>query len=152
MISVAWTLYMLGLYSEVQAKVHEELTGYFGEDVDRHATLDDLKDMKYLITTWLLLSILVYNLTTLTDLVNSFTTCLQVVIALAERLFEVTSLRSTDPTGSASSCSLNDALGSSQTLRPPPKSLMGGYSECSRLSNETSNTVSYLRASDGAQS
>ncbi|GIY15069.1 cytochrome P450 4V2 [Caerostris darwini] len=48
MISVAWTLYMLGLYPEVQAKVHEELDWIFGEDVERHATLDDLKDMKYL--------------------------------------------------------------------------------------------------------
>ncbi|GIY66321.1 cytochrome P450 4V2 [Caerostris extrusa] len=47
-ISIAWTLYMLGLYPEVQAKVHEELDWIFGEDVERHATLDDLKDMKYL--------------------------------------------------------------------------------------------------------
>ncbi|GIY70269.1 hypothetical protein CDAR_248002 [Caerostris darwini] len=47
-ISIAWTLYMLGLYAEVQAKVHEELDWIFGEDIERHATLDDLKDMKYL--------------------------------------------------------------------------------------------------------
>ncbi|GFR14120.1 cytochrome P450 4c3 [Trichonephila clavata] len=46
--AMTWTLYMLGLYPEIQKKVHEELDWIFGEDVKRPATEDDLKDMKYL--------------------------------------------------------------------------------------------------------
>ncbi|GFY47429.1 cytochrome P450 4c3 [Trichonephila inaurata madagascariensis] len=46
--AITWTLFMLGLYSDVQKKVHEELDWIFGEDVKRPATEDDLKDMKYL--------------------------------------------------------------------------------------------------------
>ncbi|GFT86251.1 cytochrome P450 4V2 [Nephila pilipes] len=46
--AITWTLYMLGLYPDIQRKVHEELDWIFGEDVKRPATEDDLKDMKYL--------------------------------------------------------------------------------------------------------
>ncbi|GFT27535.1 cytochrome P450 4c3 [Trichonephila clavipes] len=46
--ALAWTFYMLGLYPDIQKKVHEELDWIFGKDVKRPATEDDLRDMKYL--------------------------------------------------------------------------------------------------------
>ncbi|GFQ95239.1 cytochrome P450 4c3 [Trichonephila clavata] len=46
--AMTWTLYMLGLYPDIQKKVHEELDWIFGEDVKRPSTEDDLRDMKYL--------------------------------------------------------------------------------------------------------
>ncbi|GFT86254.1 cytochrome P450 4V2 [Nephila pilipes] len=46
--AVSWTLYLLGLYPDIQNKVHEELDSIFGGDVQRPATEYDLKEMKYL--------------------------------------------------------------------------------------------------------
>ncbi|GBN61760.1 Cytochrome P450 4V2 [Araneus ventricosus] len=47
-IALNWILYMLGLHAGIQAKVHEELDLIFGVDHERHATVEDLKNMKYL--------------------------------------------------------------------------------------------------------
>ncbi|CAL1271437.1 unnamed protein product [Larinioides sclopetarius] len=47
-IALTWILYMLGLEADVRAKVQEELDFIFGEDYERHATMEDLKNMKYL--------------------------------------------------------------------------------------------------------
>ncbi|GBM60404.1 Cytochrome P450 4V2 [Araneus ventricosus] len=46
--AISWTLYMLGLYQDIQAKVHEELDLIFCEDTERHVTLEELNKMKYL--------------------------------------------------------------------------------------------------------
>ncbi|GFR24845.1 cytochrome P450 4c3 [Trichonephila clavata] len=43
-----FSLYCIGLYPEVQRKIHEELDSIFGEDTERPVTLDDVRDMKYL--------------------------------------------------------------------------------------------------------
>ncbi|CAN7937578.1 unnamed protein product, partial [Ixodes hexagonus] len=47
-VGLSFTLYLLGLYKGVQDKVHQELDAIFGGDRDRPATLEDLKQMKYL--------------------------------------------------------------------------------------------------------
>ncbi|KAG0433746.1 hypothetical protein HPB47_019648 [Ixodes persulcatus] len=47
-VGLSFTLYLLGLYKEVQEKVHQELDAIFGEDRTRPATEEDLKQMKYL--------------------------------------------------------------------------------------------------------
>ncbi|CAL1268170.1 unnamed protein product [Larinioides sclopetarius] len=47
-MGISWALYLIGLHKDVQEKVHEELDGIFGDDTERHANTDDLKDMKYL--------------------------------------------------------------------------------------------------------
>lgn len=46
-MAMSWSIYLIGLYPEVQAKVHEELDSIFGND-NRDVTMDDLRDMKYL--------------------------------------------------------------------------------------------------------
>ncbi|GFQ97635.1 cytochrome P450 4C1 [Trichonephila clavata] len=45
---MSWALYLIGLYPDVQAKIHEELDRIFGSDVDRYVTESDLNDLKYL--------------------------------------------------------------------------------------------------------
>ncbi|GIX85776.1 cytochrome P450 4V2 [Caerostris darwini] len=45
---ISWALYLIGLHKDVQEKIHEELDRIFGDDVDRHADTNDLKDMQYL--------------------------------------------------------------------------------------------------------
>ncbi|XP_054714947.1 cytochrome P450 4V2-like [Uloborus diversus] len=47
-MGMSWALYLIGLYPDVQANIHEELDRIFGDDVDRPITTDDLKDMQYL--------------------------------------------------------------------------------------------------------
>lgn len=47
-MGISFTLYLLGLYKQVQDKVYRELGTIFGEDVERAATVDDLKEMRYL--------------------------------------------------------------------------------------------------------
>ncbi|CAL1271439.1 unnamed protein product [Larinioides sclopetarius] len=47
-IALIWILYMLGLHADIRAKVHEELDLIFGEDYERHATVEDMKNLKYL--------------------------------------------------------------------------------------------------------
>ncbi|GBO27378.1 Cytochrome P450 4V2 [Araneus ventricosus] len=47
-VSLSWILYLLGLDAAIQAKIHEELDLVFGEDHARHATVEDLKNLKYL--------------------------------------------------------------------------------------------------------
>ncbi|CAL1268171.1 unnamed protein product [Larinioides sclopetarius] len=47
-MGISWALYLIGLHKDVQEKVHEELDGIFGDDNERHANTEDLKDMKYL--------------------------------------------------------------------------------------------------------
>ncbi|GBN33128.1 Cytochrome P450 4V2, partial [Araneus ventricosus] len=48
-IALSWVfLYMLGLHADIRAKVQDELALVFGEDHERHATVEDLKNMKYL--------------------------------------------------------------------------------------------------------
>ncbi|GBO32589.1 Cytochrome P450 4V2 [Araneus ventricosus] len=43
-----WALYLIGLYPEVQAKMHNEIDQIFGEDLERHVTEKDLVDLQYL--------------------------------------------------------------------------------------------------------
>ncbi|GFY67265.1 cytochrome P450 4V2 [Trichonephila inaurata madagascariensis] len=47
-LTMTWALYLIGLYPDVQAKIHEELDRIFGSDVDRYVTESDLNDLKYL--------------------------------------------------------------------------------------------------------
>ncbi|XP_054715982.1 cytochrome P450 4V2-like [Uloborus diversus] len=47
-MGISWSLYLIGLYKNVQDKIHEELDAIFGDDTERSVTTDDLKDMKYL--------------------------------------------------------------------------------------------------------
>ena len=42
-----WAVHLIGAHPEVQSRLHEEMDGIFG-DSDRPATMDDLRDMKYL--------------------------------------------------------------------------------------------------------
>ncbi|GBM41316.1 Cytochrome P450 4V2 [Araneus ventricosus] len=46
--AIAWALYLIGLYSDVQTKIHEELDKVFGEDTERPASEKDLSDLQYL--------------------------------------------------------------------------------------------------------
>ncbi|GFS74085.1 cytochrome P450 4V2, partial [Nephila pilipes] len=46
--TITWALYLVGLYPDVQAKIHEELDGIFGTDQNRYVTETDLNDLKYL--------------------------------------------------------------------------------------------------------
>ncbi|GFU18264.1 cytochrome P450 4c3 [Nephila pilipes] len=45
--SMTWALYLVGLYPEIQAKVHEEIDSIFGSDTESHVTEENMKDMKY---------------------------------------------------------------------------------------------------------
>ncbi|GFR21190.1 cytochrome P450 4c3 [Trichonephila clavata] len=45
---LSWALYMLGIYPEIQRKVHQEIDDVLGDDDDRQVTLDDIKNLKYL--------------------------------------------------------------------------------------------------------
>ncbi|GFT92218.1 cytochrome P450 4V2 [Nephila pilipes] len=47
-ITIAWTLYLIGLYPDVQTKIHEELDRIFGTDEKRHVKERDLNDLEYL--------------------------------------------------------------------------------------------------------
>ena len=47
-VSLAWTLYLLGLHPEVQIRIQEELQNIFGSDKGRDITAEDLKQMDYL--------------------------------------------------------------------------------------------------------
>ncbi|CAL1285549.1 unnamed protein product [Larinioides sclopetarius] len=47
-ISIAWALYLIGLHSEVQMKIHEELDTVFGEDTTRPVTEKDCNNLQYL--------------------------------------------------------------------------------------------------------
>lgn len=45
--AIAWSLYQLGIYRDVQSKVHDELDSVFGGDRTRPTTSDDLKQLPY---------------------------------------------------------------------------------------------------------
>ncbi|GFT92282.1 cytochrome P450 4c3 [Nephila pilipes] len=47
-LSISWALYLIGLYPDIQAKIHEELGRIFGTDTERDVTESDLNDLKYL--------------------------------------------------------------------------------------------------------
>ncbi|XP_023239646.1 cytochrome P450 4c3-like [Centruroides sculpturatus] len=47
-MGISWSLYLLGLHSDIQEKVYQELQEIFGEDMDKSITTDELKRMKYL--------------------------------------------------------------------------------------------------------
>ncbi|GBM28372.1 Cytochrome P450 4c3 [Araneus ventricosus] len=46
--AIAWALYLIGLHSDVQMKLHEELDKVFGEDTKQPASERDLSDLQYL--------------------------------------------------------------------------------------------------------
>ncbi|GBN20447.1 Cytochrome P450 4V2 [Araneus ventricosus] len=46
--AVRWALYLIGLYADVQAKLHEEIDQVFGKDLQRPVTEEDLKQLQYL--------------------------------------------------------------------------------------------------------
>ncbi|CAL1299492.1 unnamed protein product [Larinioides sclopetarius] len=46
--SVRWALYLIGLYPDVQAKLHEELDEVFEKDLQRPVTEEDLRQLRYL--------------------------------------------------------------------------------------------------------
>lgn len=46
--ALSWTLYLLGLNPDKQAKLHKELDSLFGRGVDHEFTLSDLKQLPYL--------------------------------------------------------------------------------------------------------
>ncbi|XP_055926068.1 cytochrome P450 4V2-like isoform X2 [Argiope bruennichi] len=46
--TVRWTLYLIGLYPDVQAKLHEEIDLIFGNDLEKPVTEDDLRQLQYL--------------------------------------------------------------------------------------------------------
>ncbi|GIY11493.1 cytochrome P450 4c3 [Caerostris darwini] len=47
-VGISWALYLIGLHKNVQGKIHEELDGIFGDDVERPVDTKDLQDMHYL--------------------------------------------------------------------------------------------------------
>ncbi|EEC03681.1 cytochrome P450, putative, partial [Ixodes scapularis] len=46
--SLTWTLFVLGIYPDVQSKVHEELDLIFAHDMTRGITRADIADLSYL--------------------------------------------------------------------------------------------------------
>ncbi|XP_064457757.1 cytochrome P450 4V2-like [Ornithodoros turicata] len=46
--AICWCIYLLGQYKNAQRKVHDELDAIFGNDHSRYATVEDLRDMRYL--------------------------------------------------------------------------------------------------------
>ncbi|CAL1296038.1 unnamed protein product [Larinioides sclopetarius] len=46
--TVRWALYLIGLYPDVQAKVHEEIDYVFGKDLQRPISDEDLSQLQYL--------------------------------------------------------------------------------------------------------
>lgn len=47
-LSLSWTIYLLGLYPEVQIKIQEELDSIFGEEKNRDINSEDIKRMNYM--------------------------------------------------------------------------------------------------------
>lgn len=47
-VGISWTLYSLGLHSNIQEKAYQELYEIFGDDQERPVTCDDMRKMKYL--------------------------------------------------------------------------------------------------------
>ncbi|GIY99730.1 cytochrome P450 4V2 [Caerostris extrusa] len=47
-VAVKWALYLIGLYPEVQEKIHHELDSVLGADNKCPISIDDLKEFKYL--------------------------------------------------------------------------------------------------------
>ncbi|KFM75827.1 Cytochrome P450 4C1, partial [Stegodyphus mimosarum] len=46
--ALSWALYLLGLHSDIQGRVYQELYSIFGDDKTRNVTLEDVKNMTYL--------------------------------------------------------------------------------------------------------
>ncbi|CAL1291393.1 unnamed protein product [Larinioides sclopetarius] len=46
--TISWALYLIGLYSDVQMKIHDELDKVFGDDTARPVSEKDLNDLQYL--------------------------------------------------------------------------------------------------------
>ncbi|GBM28362.1 Cytochrome P450 4c3 [Araneus ventricosus] len=46
--AIAWALYLIGLHSDVQTKLHEEMDKVFGEDTEQPASERNLSDLQYL--------------------------------------------------------------------------------------------------------
>ncbi|UYV77990.1 CYP4V2 [Cordylochernes scorpioides] len=47
-LGIGWALYNIGLYPEIQARLHEEIDAIFQGDLLRPVTPEDVKEMKYL--------------------------------------------------------------------------------------------------------
>ncbi|GBL94543.1 Cytochrome P450 4V2 [Araneus ventricosus] len=47
-VTISWALYLIGLYPNIQAKIHQELDSIFGEGTDKEITEDDLNQLHYL--------------------------------------------------------------------------------------------------------
>lgn len=43
-----WSIYLVGLYPDIQKKIFEELDSIFSDDKDRPITMEDLRNMKYI--------------------------------------------------------------------------------------------------------
>lgn len=46
--SVTFFCYLIGMYPEIQRKLHEEMDSIFGDDHERECTMEDLENMTYL--------------------------------------------------------------------------------------------------------
>ncbi|XP_023224048.1 cytochrome P450 4c3-like [Centruroides sculpturatus] len=47
-VGLSWTLYLIGVYPDVQEKLKEEIDSIFGNDKGREVTIEDLRQLKYL--------------------------------------------------------------------------------------------------------
>ncbi|GBM41327.1 Cytochrome P450 4c3 [Araneus ventricosus] len=46
--TIIWVLYLIGLYNDVQTKIHEEMDKVFGDDTTKPVSEKDLSDLQYL--------------------------------------------------------------------------------------------------------
>ncbi|KAM7305883.1 putative cytochrome P450 [Ixodes scapularis] len=47
-VGISWALFLIGLSPVEQQKIHDELDFIFGDDTERHVTIEDMKEMRYL--------------------------------------------------------------------------------------------------------
>ncbi|CAN7996058.1 unnamed protein product [Ixodes hexagonus] len=47
-LAIAWALYLIALYPEVQKKLQQELDTVLGDDPEKDVSMDDMKELKYM--------------------------------------------------------------------------------------------------------